>query len=128
MTQRVFDVYNKDDMRDLFRTLPDKVRYIKRQGDFNYMLDRNMKLISVLFHFNIKWRDAIIISRSDKDESKWIGCLCWFWNYNYENRVMNLLSEIIPNSVYPYISGSGISYQNCLPIKRNEIKFVEDAK
>lgn len=126
MTQRVFDVYNKDDMRDLFRTLPDKVRYIKKQGDFNYMLDKNMNLISVLFHFNIKWGDAIIISRSDNDESKWIGCLCWFWDYNYEVRVMNLLSEIIPESVKPYISVSGISYQNCLPIKRNEIKFAED--
>lgn len=127
MTQRVFDVYKLIDMKDLFSALPDKVRYIKKQGDFNYMLDKNMNLISVLFHFKIKWRDKTIISRLGKDESKWIGCLCWFWDYNFEVRVMNLLSEIIPESVEPYISDSGISYQNCIPIKRNEIKFVEDA-
>lgn len=61
------------------------------------------------------------------DESKLIGCLCWFLNENEQPRIA-VMKRIGADTSYKYITTDGACYLNCRPVRRDEIKFVEDEK
>ena len=126
MTQRIFDLDNPQDLKDLFDILPDDVQEIQRGIDKTVKF-YNRKGLSISFSdvLAINWRDKKEIIRP-VDESKWLGCLCWFWDYN-ERPVIGILDRIATGMSYKYINTDEETYKCCRPVRRNEIKFVEDA-
>lgn len=125
MTQRIFDVNNPQEIFDLF---PDGVIRIEKS-------DREDGQDIIIFdddcwdytHIKINWRDKTEITRP-ADKSKWIGRLCWFWTYEEDSPGLGHLKAISDKSLdYKYIKKeTNIGYKNCRPVRRDEIKFVED--
>lgn len=130
MTQRIFDVDNPQDVKDLFDILPDDVDKIQREigNSARFLNKKGMILyISELVAFN--WRDKKEIIRP-VDESKWIGCLCWFVGVDETNYIGVLHAIRNSDDSYPFVCKNGAlrSFKNCRPVRRVEIKFVEDAE
>lgn len=128
MTQRIFDVDNPQDVKDLFDILPDDVQEIQRGIDKTVKF-YNRKGLSISFSdvLAINWRDKKEITRP-VDESKWIGCLCWFWDLEPKYNSLGVLKKIYTNCSLPYEQSDGACYSNCRPVRRDEIKFVEDVE
>lgn len=125
MTQRIFDVDNPQEIFDLF---PDGVIRIEKS-------DREDGQDIIIFdddcwdytHIKINWRDKTEITRH-ADKSKWIGCLCWFVD-DTGNEYIGVLHAIRNgDDSYPYVCKNWIlrAFKNCRPVRRDEIKFVED--
>lgn len=126
MTQRIFDVDNKQDVKDLFDILPEDVEKIQREIGISarFLNKEGMILyISELVAFN--WRDKKEITRP-VDESKWIGCLCWFIESDATCEYIGILEAIHKNSYTKYQMKNGGCFSSCRPVRRDEIKFVED--
>lgn len=123
MTQRIFDVDNPQDIKDLFDVLPNNIVKIKWMPTKAGLFD-NCGLMLPTDLFRIAWRDKTEITRP-VDESNLIGCLCWFWDDNEQPRIA-VIKRIGADTSYKYITTDGACYQNCRPVRRDEIKFVED--
>ena len=123
MTQRIFDVDNPQEIFDLF---PDDVIRIEKS-------DRKDTQDIIIFdddcwdytHIKINWRGKTEITRP-ADESNLIGCLCWFWDRDLKNKILGVLKKIDRDYYNPYEEVGGCCYKNCRPVRRDEIKFVED--
>ena len=125
MTQRIFDVDNPQDIKDLFDILPDGVDKIQREIGISarFLNKKGMILyISELVAFN--WRNKKEITRP-VDESQWIGKLCWFWD-NGEPPVIGILDRIATDVSYKYINTGEETYKCCRPVRRDEVQFAED--
>lgn len=133
MSQRVFDVKNEKDVKDLFNLFPDDVVKISKSQNEQSPLDAiflrfSDGFVNFLRAIKINWHDERGITRPF-DKSKWIGFLCWFWDRNgYKGQRIGFLESIDKNSLYSYHQFNGYWWENCCPVKRDEIKFVEDAK
>ena len=122
MTQRIFDVNNPQEIFDLF---PDDVIRIEKS-------DRKDTQDIIIFnddcwdytHIKIDWRDKTEITRPG-DETKWVGCLCWFWDKNEQPRIA-VMKRIGADTSYKYITTDGDFYKNCRPVRRDEVDFAED--
>lgn len=127
MTQRIFDVDNPQDVKDLFDILPNNIVTIKWLPNDMVGLVDNRGLMSSTELFAIEWRDKTEITRP-VDESKWIGCLCWFWDDKEELAVLGELASIYgPGYLYNKKSNATtLGYEHCRPVRRDEVKFVED--
>lgn len=125
MTQRIFDVLNKQDVNDLFDLFSDNVVKIGVFGKGIALYTRDFIQIGTLGELAINWHGKTEITRP-VDESKWIGCLCFFWNEFDMYRVLGILDRISSNRYY--FGHSGNSYKYCRLAKRSEIKFVEDGE
>ena len=128
MTQRIFDVDNPQDVKDLFDILPDDVQEIQRGIDKTVKF-YNRKGLSISFSdvLAINWRDKKEIIRP-VDESKWLGCLCWFWDGDLKYKSLGFLKKIDREYFGPYEEVGGACYSNCRPVRRDEVKFVEDVE
>lgn len=124
MTQRIFDVDNPQDVKDLFDILPNNIVKIKWVPTNKVDLFDNCGLKSSTGLFCIAWCNKTEITRP-VNESKWIGCLCWFWDDNEQPRIA-VMKRIGADTAYKYITTDGACYLNCRPVRRDEIKFVED--
>ena len=64
------------------------------------------------------------------DESKMIGCLCWFWHDIEVNKEIGILADIYNDDEYPemktYYALNGFSYKHCEPVKKEHVKFYGD--
>lgn len=130
MTQRIFDMDNPQDVKDLFDILPDNVKAVIKDTLDNEQIelyDRDDIYIGFCSYIRINWRDKKEITRP-VDESKWIGCLCWFVDDD-ETECIGILHAIRNgDDSYPYVCKNGIfrAFKYCRPVRRDEIKFVED--
>lgn len=127
MAQRIFDLDNPQDVKDLFDILPDDVKKIRWLPDDTAGIIDKYGIMTPAYFILIEWRDKTEISRP-VDESKWIGCLCWFWDGSPKDKQVGFLKEIDTSYFEPYEKVSGYRFQNCRPARRDEIKFVEDVK
>ena len=128
MTQRIFDVDNKQDVKDLFELLPSGIQKIRwTANDSVVFLDKDGVIINSNSLFCIAWRNKTEITRP-VDESKWIGCLCWFWDVDPEHKILGFLKKIDTLYGRPYQEMNGFFHQQCRPVRRVEIKFVEDVE
>lgn len=130
MTQRIFDVDNPQDVKDLFDILPDDVDKIQREigNSARFLNKKGMILyISELVAFN--WRDKKEIIRP-VDKSEWIGCLCRFADVAGDEYIGVLHAIRNSDDSYPFVCKNEIlrSFKHCRPVRRVEIKFVEDAE
>ena len=126
MTQRIFDVDNPQDVKDLFDILPDKIKKIMRNLNAFDCYDKDGEYIYSCYFFSINWRDKTGITRP-VGESQWIGKLCWFWVDNEESATIGLLGRKTPGGNYQE-GTTNKCYPYCRPVRRDEIKFVEDEK
>lgn len=126
MTQRIFDVNKPQEIFDLF---PDDVIRIEKSSI------KDIQDIIIFdndhwdyTHIKIDWRDKTEITRP-VDESEWIGCLCWFWDAKEECAVIGVLQKIFGSSCRYYRKqDTAVGYEHCRPVRRDEIKFVENAE
>lgn len=124
MTQRIFDVNNPQDVKDLFELLPSGIQKIRWTANNSVVfLDKDGVIINL---FRINWRDKIEITRP-VDESQWIGKLCWFWDKN-EQPFIAVLKRVESDATYKYITTDGEYYQCCRPVRRDEVQFADDAE
>ena len=124
MTQRIFDVDNPRDVKDLFDIVPDRYIRITRDEYNNMRIWSTDCGVDFFAPFAINWHNKTEITRP-VDETKLIGCLCWFWDDNEQPRIA-VMKRIGADTCYKYITAGGPCYQNCRPVRRDEVKFVED--
>ena len=125
MTQRIFDVDNPQEIFDLF---PDGVIRIEK-SKINDAQD------VIIFdddrwdytHIKINWRGKTEITRP-VDESEWVGCLCWFSDSGATSEYIGILNAIDENRDNKYQMKDGSRFSLCRPVRRDEVKFVEDAE
>ena len=125
MTQRIFDVDNPQDVKDLFDILPNNIVKIKWLPTNKVDLFDNCGLKSSTGLFCIAWHDKTEITRP-VDETKLIGCLCWFADSGATCEYIGILNAIDENRDNKYQMKDGARFSLCRPVRRNEIKFVED--
>ncbi len=130
MTQRIFDVDNPQDVKDLFDILPDKIQKIypdpvNKEIEF---YDKNGVFVDSCAHIRVNWHGKKIAITRPVDESKWIGCLCYFWDEDPKYKQFGILEKIDTECRTPYETSNGLSYINCRPVRRDEVKFVEDVE
>lgn len=124
MTQRIFDVDNPQDVKDLFELLPSGIQKIRWTANSSVVFLDKYGIITNLFRIN--WRDKIEITRP-VDEAQWIGKLCWFWDKN-EQPFIAVLKKIMLESRYKYTTTDEEGYKYCRPVRRDEVQFAEDAE
>lgn len=128
MTQRIFDVDNPQDVKDLFDIFPNGVKKIYKYTPTNEIkfYDKDGEYIDSCSHIRVNWHGKTLITRP-VDETKLIGCLCWFWDYNEQPRIA-VMKRIDADTSYKYITTDGDCYKYCRPVRRDEVKFVEDVE
>lgn len=130
MTQRIFDVDNPQDVKDLFDILPDAVKKIYPDPVNNEIefYDKDGVFVDSCAHIRVNWHGKKIAIVRPVGESEWIGCLCWFWDGYFKYKSLGVLKKI--DRVYsgPYEEVGGACYQDCCPVRRDEVKFVEDVE
>lgn len=55
-------------------------------------------------------------------------CLCWFWGTFFDIRIIGTLEKLNEYSQYKFKIYNGKSYENCRPVRRDEVTFYEDIK
>lgn len=125
MTQRIFDVDNPQDIKDLFDILPNIIVKIKWLPTDKVGLFDNRGLMSSIELFRIAWRDKTEITRP-VDETQWFGKLCWFQEEKDTMPFIGVLESITGDK---YKCEAHLTpCKVCRPVRRDEIKFVEDEK
>ena len=131
MTQRIFDMDNPQDIKDLFDILPDAVKKIYKDTPTNEIefYDKDGDYIDSCSHIRVNWHGKTLITRP-VNESKWIGCLCWFADDTDNEYIGVLHATRNGDDSYPYICKNGLlrSFNQCRPVRRDEVKFVEDVE
>ena len=55
------------------------------------------------------------------EQRKWICKLCWFWNENYEDGVIGVLTGVFDNADRPFESNINQTlYKHCEPVKPDD--------
>lgn len=127
MTQRIFDVDNPQDVKDLFELLPSGIQKIRWTANNSVVfLDKDGVITNL---FRIDWRDKIEITRP-VDKSKWIDCLCWFIDDAGDEHIGVLQAIHNGDDSYPYICKSKLlrAFKDCRPVRRDEVQFADDAE
>lgn len=126
MTQRIFDVDNPQDVEDLFDIIPDRYIRITRTDPGHLRVCSTDCAVDFTAPIVINWRNKTKITRP-VDETQWIGKLCWFWDKN-DQPFIAVLKRIESDAIYKYITTDGENYKCCRPVRRDEVKFVDDEK
>ena len=125
MTQRIFDVDNPQDIKDLFDILPDKIKKIMRNLNAFDCYDKDGEYIDSCAQIRVNWRDKTEITRP-ADETQWIGKLCWFCEEKTTMPFIGIL-ESIKGDEYK-CEAHLTPCKVCRPVHHDEVKFVEDAE
>lgn len=124
MTQRIFDVDNPQDVKDLFDIIPDRYIRITRTDPGHLRVCSTDCAVDFTAPIVINWRNKTKITRP-VDETKLIGCLCWFADSGATCEYIGILNAIDENRDNKYQMKDGARFSLCRPVRRNEIKFVE---
>lgn len=124
MTQRIFDMDNPRDVKDLFNLLPNKIQKIRWASEANIFIDDENNTVEFCGLICIAWRDKTEITRP-MNESQLIGKLCWFWDKD-EQPTIGVLNRIVSDVSYKYINADEESYKFCRPARRSEVQFADD--
>lgn len=130
MTQRIFDMDNPQDVKDLFDILPDKVQKICLGTGSNEteFYNKDGLYVDSCAHIRVNWHGKKIAITRPVDESKWIGCLCWFADDDGAEYIGILHETCNSDGFFPYVCRNEIlrAFKYCRPVRRDEVKFVED--
>jgi hypothetical protein len=121
MTQRVFKMDNKKDVKDLFNILPDEVTKVK-VSDIHRSLQlySNTGMIEYIRAINIDWCGLEEVCRP-VDYSQYVGKYGVFSDYpDFSNPILSRLIEVKPDGyMYPY-KASGDKYNYFRPLTNKE--------
>lgn len=130
MTQRIFDVDNPQDVKDLFDILPDKVKTVIKDSIDNEhieLYDKDEAYMGFCSYFQVNWRNKKEITRP-VDEKQCVGKLCWFGDSGSTCEYIGILKAIDDHSGTKYKMKDGRCFSLCRPVRRDEVKFVEDVE
>ena len=126
MTQRIFDMDNPQDVKDLFDIIPDRYIRITRTDPGHLRVCSTDCAVDFTAPIVINWRNKTKITRP-VDETQWIGKLCWFWTDNEKSATIGILGRKTPGGNYQE-EKTNEYYPYCRPVRRDEVGFVEDEK
>lgn len=126
MTQRIFDIENEQDMKDLWSILPDEAYEIKKFMDCPMWYKKTGDMVGNVECLNINWHGRTEITRpiqvaTEKD----IGKLCAFWDdkeppiYGVLTRVRQHVSTL---NIFQYQFNSEDFYTHCRRLTKQEIE------
>lgn len=126
MTQRIFDIENEQDMKDLWEILPDEIKSLYRETDCS--IDR--KTYEIEQFIKIKWNNCYEIHRPIQEATEAdIGKLCCFWynEYNPNDKIVGVLCGVdcysdIDDNPHKYVQGGGYVYRHCRRLTKQEIE------
>lgn len=129
MTQRIFDVDNPQDVKDLFDILPNGVKKIYKDTLTNEIdfYDEDGKYIDSCAYIRVDWHGKTLIPRP-VDESQWIGNLCWFKDSGGGPESIGILKAINERAKCKYMRADRTSWELCRPARRDEVPFADDAE
>lgn len=55
-------------------------------------------------------------------------CLCWFWDEDEEKRIAKYLQSIRGSENNSFIDTNNFCWENCRPVRRDEVTFYEERK
>jgi len=123
MTQKVFDVENKEDMDLLWSILPDDVvRILKTCYTSEKYYGENNNVVGITNFFNINWHDKTEITRPVNYEDM-IGCVCWFEDGDNGEKTLDILTGFNPDDPWCFETASGSAFSKFTPAKKSELKF-----
>lgn len=126
MTQRIFDIENKEDMADLWDILPEETAELKGGNNQpSYLFGSDNKAFDSISQnvIKINWHDKTEITRPVKYEDM-IGCVGWFSD-NIDDKKAHL-------GILKAVSEDGFKYKGefhdwwfeyFTPVKKSEVKF-----
>lgn len=121
MTQRIFDVDNPQDVKELFDIIPDRYIRITRKEPGYLRVWSTECGTDFTAPIAINWRDKAEITRP-VDETQWIGKLCWFQEEKGTMPFIGVLESITGDK---YKCEAHLTpCEVCRPVRRDEIKFV----
>ena len=135
MTQRIFDVDNPQDIKDLFDILPDKIKKIMRNLNAFDCYDKDGNYIYSCYFFAINWRDKTGIARPVGEMIGNIGSpICHF------NQDCPIHDRSIPQEIYDLLERTRkaldkakwwlheiVESHRCTPISTAEMALKEIA-
>ena len=114
----------------MFNILPDAVKKIYPDPVNNEIefYDKDGVFVDSCAHIRVNWHGKKIAIIRPVDESEWIGCLCQFADVAGDEYIGVLHAIRNSDDSYPFVCNNGIlrSFKHCRPVRRDEIKFVED--
>lgn len=123
--QRVFDLSIEKEQRDLFDLLPDDTIAVCKDYTGVYIIRKNLPRIKIENCLNVICKNEKIhfyINRPENPKD-WIGKLCRFWDEEDCTR-LGTLKDISSAGLF-MIGETGLYYDHCCPVKREEIEFVK---
>ena len=83
-------------------------------------------ILAIAFHIN-DWE--LFQESIDFDYIIKNKCLCWFWDdINPNIKEIEFLENIFDDEDGKYYASNGTPYENCHPVRRDEVTFYEDNK
>ena len=129
MTQRVFDVNNEQDVKDLWSILPDEITRIRDTSEEFACKEANSydaekhKDYYITTMLKINWHDKAEITRPIQEATEAdIGKLCKFWNDKGEIRYGRLCRIINQDEMTVYSLENMIDYRYCRRLTKQEIE------
>lgn len=55
-------------------------------------------------------------------------CLCWFWDVYEEDEVIGFVKNVFNRETNKFQKDGFVFYDNCRPVRRDEVTFYEDKK
>ena len=77
-------------------------------------------------------KEFIDMAKKCTEKHPWIGCVCWFSDYDdFSRKRLGILKKVVLSRLdrdCPYEDELGRAYQLCKPATKNEIKIVGEDK
>lgn len=131
MTQRIFDIENEKDMRDLWEILPEGIERISSTTNaYNTLWSKsgidyaNIKSGIIL----INWHDKTEITRPIKEVTEEdVGKICKFWDNEQEEDTVFAYGQLLPLDMpkfkeFPYEARNGRSWRCARRLTKQEIE------
>lgn len=122
MTQRIFDVENKDDMADLWDTLREDITKIEQFGPYNRFYTSYHHETHDLIKIN--WHDKTEITRPIQEATEQdVGKICAFWNKNINEVSYGKLLKIDERfNPHKYQANGEWGFIHCRRLTKQEIE------
>lgn len=127
MTQRIFDVNNEQDMKDLWAILPEKVGKLKKDSSKDTIYYESCFDGKTIYYLtdliSINWHDKTEITRPIEEASEAdYGKLCKFWDDD-SFETFNILQKIsTERGDYRYQTKQNTLYKHCRRLTKQEIE------
>lgn len=121
MTQRIFDVENAEDMRDLWDRLPDDVTKLTPRDTFCLTSDA-YTFIGGIIKIDFHDKDEITRPMEEATEAD-LGKLCYFWDNCCEDIIIGKLTVVERNKGHTYYRlGNYAVFDHCRRLTKQEIE------